>query len=770
MNVLTAILESFRDAADYNSHELAAPTVILWPDEESLWIDSVDELRASYPLLWTLGEYAPEKAVGPAVWLRYQIETQQGADVPVIYLPGVGRSAFRSADQCPKPLTHLFALQFQGQFWTQKNGRDWTPFAFLSSTNGGLGLEVAADQETKKAIQECLRPLLKVEVDALRTGKLEAADFRAIVTPDPARTLLRWMSDPVRVKQEQEKSGSGWSSFSAVCRKDYHFDPEKDGALIAAEKLTSGKSPWTTVWQRFKDSPGKYPGVKMLLESISPAGLFDAPSEYSPLSNRKEEARLQNDFLALASVRHSEVASKIKSLASEHAPRARWVWAALGESALALAISHLNELAEIVGSMPNLGSWEALAHYYCSTGWKADRSVLRALNEARSNAATQAVSAAVRSVYIPWLERLSSFTQALAGTYPTYGPQVCRHFVVEDGTVYLFADGLRMDIARLLEEKLLGSGSAVDVAFTFDWAALPTVTATAKPAWMPLAEKLGGPLEGAGFQAREQANGKALAQTRFKQLISDLGMSFLDANELGSETGGCAWTECGSVDTYGHEQGAKLAWRVDEELTGLEQRINELLKAGWAKVKVVTDHGWLMVPDGLPKIDLPKHLTASRWKRCAIPGPGALHGLPMTSWFWDSSEAVVLAPGISCFEAGAEYAHGGLTVQEALIPSLTVVAKQTASVASPVVKELKWAGLRLNVVFDGAQGLTVDIRSKVADAGSSFVTSPTIAAGNGQRTSLLIADDGTLGSAAFLVVLDSMGQVILKRAIVIGEN
>ena len=47
-------------------------------------------------------------------------------------------------------------------------------------------------------------------------------------------------------------------------------------------------------------------------------------------------------------------------------------------------------------------------------------------------------------------------------------------------------------------------------------------------------------------------------------------------------------------------------------------------------------------------------------------GPGAQHGFPETSWFWDSAEAVVLAPGVSCFVAGMEYAHGGLTLQEAL--------------------------------------------------------------------------------------------------------
>jgi hypothetical protein len=98
----------------------------------------------------------------------------------MIYLPGIGRAAFRSADQFPNQAKHLFALQFQGQFWTQKNGKDWTPFAFLSSADGGLGLDVAADQETKKAIQECLLPLMDVEVDLLRGRKLEAADFQVM--------------------------------------------------------------------------------------------------------------------------------------------------------------------------------------------------------------------------------------------------------------------------------------------------------------------------------------------------------------------------------------------------------------------------------------------------------------------------------------------------------------------------------------------------------------------------------------------------------------
>ena len=37
MTVLAILIESLRNAASYNKHELAAPRVILWPDEERLW-------------------------------------------------------------------------------------------------------------------------------------------------------------------------------------------------------------------------------------------------------------------------------------------------------------------------------------------------------------------------------------------------------------------------------------------------------------------------------------------------------------------------------------------------------------------------------------------------------------------------------------------------------------------------------------------------------------------------------------------------------------
>jgi len=55
-----------------------------------------------------------------------------------------------------------------------------------------------------------------------------------------------------------------------------------------------------------------------------------------------------------------------------------------------------------------------------------------------------------------------------------------------------------------------------------------------------------------------------------------------------------------------------LAWRVDEVVRECVDRLTALLEAGWKKVRVVTDHGWLLLPGGLPKSELPSFLAETR--------------------------------------------------------------------------------------------------------------------------------------------------------------
>jgi hypothetical protein len=129
---------------------------------------------------------------------------------------------------------------------------------------------------------------------------------------------------------------------------------------------------------------------------------------------------------------------------------------------------------------------------------------------------------------------------------------------------------------------------------------------------------------------------------------------------------------------------------------------------------------------------------------------------------------VAIAPGIACFTNGREYDHGGISLQECLIPVVTITRK--AAKASAKIKDHTWRGLRCKVTIDGsANGLKVDIRTKPADILSSVANNGKLIE-DGQNTSLLIEKDELLGTAAVLVLVDQNGSVISKVPTTIGGD
>ena len=168
-------------------------------------------------------------------------------------------------------------------------------------------------------------------------------------------------------------------------------------------------------------------------------------------------------------------------------------------------------------------------------------------------------------------------------------------------------------------------------------------------------------------------------------------------------TSGRAWTEHGELDKLGHSLQGKLAARIDEQIALLLERIESLLDAGWREVRVVTDHGWLWLPGGLPKVDLPKYLTQSRWARCAsIEGDSTVQ-VPTVPWYWNAAERVAVGPGIACFGAGNEYAHGGLSLQESLVPVLGVTPGAVSAAVVASITAVTWVGMRCRVRIDPAR-------------------------------------------------------------------
>jgi hypothetical protein len=248
------------------------------------------------------------------------------------------------------------------------------------------------------------------------------------------------------------------------------------------------------------------------------------------------------------------------------------------------------------------------------------------------------------------------------------------------------------------------------------------------------------------------------------------GIEILDHDQskmaVSGERGG--WTESGKLDTLGHSLDALLVRQIDPEIDSLLDRISDLLNAGWNRVRVVTDHGWLLLPGGLPKVELSPHLVATKWSRCAAVKGGSAPSIPTYPWYWNPVLRIASPPGIGAFVANTEYAHGGISLQECVIPELIVERGEEAVTAT--ITEISWRGMRCRVaVKSNADGLQVDLRLNWKQAASSIVAAAKELGSNGEA-SLAVSDDKHEGAAASVVVTDASGRVLDSKPTTVGED
>lgn len=779
MTLLEAVRNSLMHSARFNPGDLVAPAAVLWTDTDAQWLPLVERLRGMMPELLTLGEYDPAKKTGPAIWLRTVIEPAVRAEkfpqlawpvetVPVIYLPNVSRQTLRAVDECPDDLKTLVELQYRGTVWTQKNGKDWTIRAFLVSEDGGLSLDVAEDQLTLQAMQGALSRLALTPISRLQGKRLEAEDFDKLMIGDTPRDILAWLSDPDETRGQWDEGM--WSAFRNRCQQEYGFDPETDGEIVGCEKLGQGGDVWQVVWERFAESPALYPGIPELLVRAKPSGSLIFDKERWPDENDLMERELRKSLLELGSMKIADARRRLENLEIEHGPRRAWVWAKLGQCSLANALGYLAVLAKRTSATIGGDSAEDMAKSYVDGGYLADDAALRALACVRTVEDITAIQMAVRSVYLPWLEDTAlHFQKCLAKkSLPTVGEQ--KGVEAEAGTCILFADGLRFDIGQRL--AAMAGEKRLEVKCDWRWAALPTVTATAKPAVSPIAGQVRGRSLGGDFCPDTADAGEGLTIDRFRKLLSSAGFQVLGSTETGDlgSTNARGWTEDGQFDKLGHNLQAKLAARVEEQLELLCERIQGLLETGWKCVRVVTDHGWLLVPGGMSKVQLPKYLAESRWSRCASIKEGAHVEFPIFSWSWNPQERFACAPGVNCFVAGQEHAHGGASLQECLVPVLDISLTEAAAKVAITSCEVQWARLRCYVKIEPAtKGLVADLRTKPNDSGSSIIGGgkPIDAEG---KASLLVTDESFEGTMVSLVIIDSSNRVLHKKATTVGGD
>ena len=452
--------------------------------------------------------------------------------VPVFYLPGVSRQDLRAIEDCPDLLKPLAELQYRGVIWSQANAKDWTIMAFLKSDQGGMGLDVAQDNDAKNAMQLALYRLLDEELELLKGKRLDKDYFNTLLTGgDPVRDLLQWldMGDAFQTTRGTNE----WKAFVEVCKSQLAFNPQADGVLAGAHKLALHEGPWHSVWERYSEAPKRYPNIPSRIRQCKPP-IFDlfVTAESAggwPQWNEDQEKSLQHDLLALNHLPAHDARKRVLDLEKTHAPRRELVWAELGESPLALAIKHLAVVAEVSKTALAAGSVSDLQAGYAAQGWLADDAVLSALACAEKPADVDAVTAAIRAIYLPWLEESARYLQKLVdgSNYPGGTITSAKAFAASKGECVLFVDGLRFDAARRLSAVLETRGC--QVAEAMSWTALPSVTATGKAAASPVRTKISGTDDCDDFEPCVSATGQSLkGGYHLKKLLNDNHWKVLD--------------------------------------------------------------------------------------------------------------------------------------------------------------------------------------------------------------------------------------------------
>jgi len=759
-------------AMDHNRNDGEKPVALLWPDKQQQWGGVLEPLRATHRIV-SFGDYDESAFIGPAYWLRCvvsgTIDPEGLVDgTPILYLPGVDYDDLRNLQTSGhEDLAPLGGLRYRSLWFTHPNGKDWTVRSLLQNEVQGLGLSVPQDDATAEALVAALPLLIGEPFENLHIRHISAGFLQQLLAPDAVRSLLRWIDNPQEQRDTMDQAT--WNAFTALCRSDFAFDPESDGELTAALRLGLATGAWGTVWKRFEDNPRAYPGVRKRLKQAQPDELLPKHRHAWPGINESDESKLRSALQKCADLSPTSAAVKLATLEAEHAARRGTVWAELGEAPLASALEHLHALAKHTAAPLEGATVDELLAGYTQHGWCADLALIRALSAVENQGDTQAVIAAARVLYTPWAHQSSLNLQAAVGPMTNAGTYEADEAVAAaPGVATVFVDGLRLDLAHLLQDQLVAHHFNADLRVAL--AALPTVTETAKPALIPAGRSE--LAAGKELNAARADSGAKASIAVLRSVMEAGGVQILENEELG-DVSGSAWTEAGNIDHLGHDRGLRFVHEVDKEIAEIAVRVRSLLDAGWETVQVVTDHGWLLVPGGLEKIQLAASVyePGGRKGRCARLKPGAEVPVDTVPWYWDPTVKIAIAPGIGCFTANQFYEHGGVSPQECFVPRMAVTSgARIGSQATISIGAVTWAGLRCKVeLLNVPAGAGVDIRHAAGDPKSSVAVAVKETGGDA-TVSLLVLDEELEGTEVTLVVFKPSGGLLAQEKVTIGHN
>jgi hypothetical protein len=759
-------------ASRYSSTEELRPSCILWTDGNREWEHLLGYLNVFFPnQILVLGDYNPEKRRGPGLWIRCVLAglvkdfDQDQNKTPIIYIPGYSREQLRAVDSCPAELQPLAEHQYRGVFFTHENGKDWTLYSFLSNEKQGIGLSIKDDRSTKEAIRDSFRQLFDIKKSSLVGRKLDAVDFQQILVTDPGREILLWLcegEDFVDRLDIEEKN-----QLSKIIGKRFSIPFEGEALYQARQNFLNAEGEWGKLWNEFLKRQSQFPTMFDSLKEILPTqdSLFNRKN--FPSEILKAETQIWNRLQDIDNLHVSDAKNLLKAVYTEHKSDEKLIWVQLGYVRVYHLISLCSELIDRVDSfeMP-MGEWKNFAEAYVSHFSDIDGLVLK-LIKSTNHSEYPIIAKIVKKIYQPWLELINSkFTdsiktssrQSLLTPLPEMGKKVVRVFV----------DGLRFDYAKELIAKLkIDKDILIDEGWRLS--SFPSVTVSGKALVQPLSDQLEGSIDAEEFTPQWKEKTTLFSKI---SLETHLGKSGYQVVDLGDPVTNDArgWLEVGNIDAQGHHRAVDLARRMDDYIEEILYPVRQLLASGWEEVQIVTDHGWLFLPGGLPKISLPAHAIITKWSRCALVKDITSSNLLSFPWTWNHQVYVSYPPNIHCFREGEEYAHGGISLQECVIPFYRIRKGNVGKTSVFAFKILskKWIGLRLQLQYEGgSESFRIRIVSSLSSNPLPVSEGKSLAA---TGTVVLLADDEFEGKTCYLVIEGLDGKVIFSEQILIGAE
>jgi hypothetical protein len=763
------LIKRLKDCGSYTRGVSVPPCAIIWTDPEEDWKTIIEDLKQKIPELYEYGPYEPEIRRGPAIWLKcieartIPVNHAEGA-IPIFYLPSVSLKELKDAENCPVLLQPLVEYLYRGSSWHHPNGRDWTLFAFLSSDTGGLGFDISKDEDTKNALKRTLLHIIEMKAKDLSGNNINSAFINHLLTPDFPRDILKWMNNPEKI--QRMKSEEEWLAFTEQLEREYEFNPEKDGENIAAELLAQRKGLWRKVWGRFTEAPGNYPGIIKLLRAVDvPDGVDGSELESYPAFNDKKEKELADALKNLKDQPRDKVIQALIELDKNHGYRRDWIWVKEKQAQFVLALDHLIKLSIHTKQPMNAASSEELAELYVTEGWKADNDLINALMCCTTPNHEGAIREIAHIIYYDWLDTSSKNIQSTIKREKNKIKPKLDPVEAVNGRIIVFVDGLRFDIARILKERLQFIGHNVELSW--DWSPIPTITQTAKYFVTPIQHLLEGDAKSTDLTPQIKESHTKISPERLDKLLRDNGTTVIDDNSIGN-IDGKVWTETANIDHKGHQEGWKIVQSIEKELSDIIMHIDNLLEAGWREILVVTDHGWVMVPMYFTKEELPKKFTELEWGRCALPKE-SVDVENLIPWHWNELVYVSSPHGVSCYREKMQYTHGGISLQELVVPRLMIKNDVPGNLKSKISGH-RWVGMRCIIdVSNPNEQVVVDIRLRVKDPETSLLEgkAPKGVSEDGM-VSIPIPNTDDEGKKCFIVLLDKDGNDLDKKSTKVG--